>query len=110
MSESPGPASPSPKPERSALHQRLDRLVSRAQWTLLWERAWPRIWLPITILLVFLTASWLGLWVDASPLMRTSGMGLFTAAFILSLWPLTRLRLPGRTSALDRLDRDTGLP
>ncbi len=110
MSESPGPASPSPKPERSALHQRLDRLVSRAQWTLLWERAWPRIWLPITILLVFLSASWLGLWVDASPLMRTSGMGLFTAAFILSLWPLTRLRLPGRTSALDRLDRDTGLP
>jgi uncharacterized protein (TIGR02302 family) len=110
MSESPGPASPSPKPERSALHQRLDRLVGRAQWTLLWERAWPRLWFPLAILVVFLTASWLGLWVDAAPLMRTTGMGLFTAAFILSLWPLTRLRLPGRTSALDRLDRDTGLP
>ena len=27
----------------------------------------------------------------------------------LSLWPLLRLRWPSRTSALDRLDRDTGL-
>jgi uncharacterized protein (TIGR02302 family) len=110
MSEGPSPVSQPARTERSALHQRLDRLVDRARWTLWWERAWPRIWLPLTIVLVFLTVSWLGLWVSASPLMRTAGLALFVAAFVLSFFPVARLRWPGRPSALDRLDRDTGLP
>lgn len=105
MAESPG----SDGTGTEGLRRRLEGLVGRARWTLWWERAWPLLWVPITIVLVFLTASWLGLWLDASPVMRTLGLGLFTAAFVVSLWPLLRLKLPARPSALERLDRDAGL-
>jgi uncharacterized protein (TIGR02302 family) len=91
------------------LHRRLERLVDRARLILWWERAWPLLWLPIGIVLAFLTVSWLGVWLDAGSLARTLGLGLFTAAFVLSLWPLVRLRWPSRPKALDRLDRDAGL-
>ena len=98
-----------PTPGRSHPNQRFGRLVSHARWSLWWEEAWPRLWLPLAIVLAFFTLSWLGLWLDASPLWRTIGLGLFAAALLLSLWPLARLRLPSRTRALDRLDRETGL-
>jgi uncharacterized protein (TIGR02302 family) len=98
-----------PTPGRSPLNQRFGRLITHARWSLWWEEAWPRLWLPLAIVLLFLTLSWLGLWLDASPLWRTLGLGLFGIALLLSLWPLLRLRLPSRTRALDRLDRETGL-
>jgi uncharacterized protein (TIGR02302 family) len=83
--------------------------VAHARWSLWWEEAWPRLWLPLAIVLAFLTLSWLGLWLDMPVLWRTIGLSLFTATFLLSLWPLLRLRMPNRTRALDRLDRETGL-
>lgn len=101
---------PNPSPAQSTLSKRFGRLVNHARWSLWWEEAWPRIWLPLAIVLLFLTLSWFGLWLDATPFWRSIGLGLFTAAFLLSLWPLLRLRMPSRTRALDRLDRDTGLP
>jgi uncharacterized protein (TIGR02302 family) len=100
---------PNPTPGRSPLNQKFGRLVAHARWSLWWEEAWPRLWLPFAIVLLFFTLSWLGLWLDATPLWRTIGLGLFTVAFLLSLWPLLRLRMPTRTRALDRLDRETGL-
>ena len=100
---------PNPLPASDSLNTRFGRLVSRARWVLWWEQAWPRLWLPVAIVLVFLTLSWLGLWLDLSPVWRTTGLGLFTLALLLSLWPLLRLRLPSRIRALDRLDRESGL-
>ncbi len=100
---------PNPSPADTPLNRRFGRLVTHARWSLWWEEAWPRIWLPLSIILLFLTLSWFGLWLDAAPIWRTTGLALFAAAFILSLWPILRLRMPSRTSALDRLDRDTGL-
>ncbi|HEX2510260.1 MAG TPA: TIGR02302 family protein [Microvirga sp.] len=111
MTQGPGArvATPEQDERRDGLHRRFESLVGRARWTLWWEGAWPLLWVPIAIVLAFLTASWLGLWLDASPYGRIAGLGLFTAALALSLWPLVRLRLPGRPKALDRLDRDAGL-
>jgi uncharacterized protein (TIGR02302 family) len=113
MDDNPSPVSratpPEPDSPARSMHRRLETLVGRARWTLWWERAWPLAWVPLAIILVFLTVSWFGLWLDASPLTRTLGLALFTAAFFLSLWPLLRLRLPGRSPALDRIDRDAGL-
>ncbi|MET0528256.1 MAG: TIGR02302 family protein, partial [Microvirga sp.] len=100
---------PNPSPAQSNLSTRFGRLVTHARWSLWWEDAWPRLWLPFAIILLFLTLSWFGLWLDASPLWRGIGIALFAAAFLISLWPLIRLRMPSRTRALDRLDRDTGL-
>jgi uncharacterized protein (TIGR02302 family) len=100
---------PNPSPAQNNLSKRFGRLITHARWSLWWEDAWPRLWLPLAIILLFLTLSWFGLWLDASPLWRSIGIALFTAAFLISLWPLVRLRMPSRTRALNRLDRDTGL-
>ena len=87
---------------------RLDGLVGRARWTLWWERAWPLLWVPITIGLVFLTR------LLARALDRRfapggpSGSSCSPPRFLVSLWPIVRLRRPGRPSALDRLDHDAG--
>jgi uncharacterized protein (TIGR02302 family) len=100
---------PNPYTTQSPLDRRFSRLIGRARWSLWWERAWPRIWLPLAIVGLFLTLSWFGLWLDLSPFWRSAGLSAFVVAFLVSLWPLLRLRWPSRTSALDRLDRDTGL-
>ncbi|MCD6070514.1 MAG: hypothetical protein K0S42_1030, partial [Microvirga sp.] len=100
---------PNPTPGQSRLNQRFGRLVAHARWSLWWEEAWPRLWLPLAIVLAFLTLSWLGLWLDLPVLWRTIGLGLFAGALLLSLWPILSLRMPNRTRALDRLDRETGL-
>jgi len=100
---------PTPSPAQGNLNRRLGRLVTHARWSLWWEEAWPRLWIPLAIVLLFLTLSWFGLWLDAPPLWRGVGLALFAAALLLSLWPLARLRAPSRTHALDRLDRDSGL-
>jgi len=114
MAESPNPViRPNAEAEgRSGpdrVYSRLESLVGRTRLALWWEHAWPLAWLPLAIILAFLTSSWLGLWLEASPPMRAVGLALFAAALALSVWPLARLRVPGRASALDRLDRDAGL-
>jgi len=100
---------PNPLPASDSLNRRFGRLVSRARWVLWGEQAWPRLWVPAAIVFVFLTLSWLGLWLEAPLFWRRAGLLFFAAAFLISLWPLLRLRLPERGRALDRLDRDTGL-
>jgi uncharacterized protein (TIGR02302 family) len=82
-----------------------ERLISRSRLALLWERVWPALWLPLAVLLVFLTASWIGLWLQLGPTGRQIGVGAFALALIASLWPLARLAWPTRAEALRRLDR-----
>ena len=72
---------PGPSPAQGSLNRRFGRLISHAQWSLWWEEAWPRIWLPLTIILLFLTLSWFGLWLDTSPFWRSMGLALFAAAW-----------------------------
>ncbi|NIX78195.1 TIGR02302 family protein [Microvirga terricola] len=100
---------PQPKSTQTPLNRQFEQFVARAGRFLWWERAWPRIWLPLFVLSLFLTVSWLGLWLDLPPFWRIVGLGLFAAAALFSVWPLLRLRWPSRLNALDRLDRDTGL-
>ncbi|HKG85610.1 MAG TPA: TIGR02302 family protein [Beijerinckiaceae bacterium] len=120
MSDSPAPASglrpvaasragAPPRSWRRPWRERLDRLVGWARLILWWERAWPALWLPLLVLFLFLTLSWLGLWLDLAPLHRQIGVALFGLAALVSLWPLLRLRWPARVAALSRLDRDSGL-
>jgi uncharacterized protein (TIGR02302 family) len=110
MSERPDPASqPSSSSTRGALHERLERLVVRARATLWWERAWPVLWRGLAVGMAFLIVSWLGLWLDATPVARMIGLGVFALALLAALAPLVRLRRPARTAALTRLDRDAGL-
>ena len=85
---------------------RLDRLVARARAAGLWERAWPVLWRGLGVALAFLAVSWLGLWLDLSPLGRMVGLGLFALLFVAALLPALRLRPLSRREALARIDRE----
>lgn len=93
-------------PKPPAALSRLDRLVSQSQAAGLWERAWPLVWRALAVVLAFLAASWLGLWLDLSPFWRIAGLAAFALAFLAALVPLVRLSRPSRREALARLDRD----
>ncbi|GGC46293.1 TIGR02302 family protein [Chelatococcus reniformis] len=110
MSNVPQRAALRPPSEPRREQSRLDRLVERSRRALLWERAWPAIWLPLGVLCIFVTLAWLGVWIDLPPLARAVGCGLFGLAFLASLVPLLRLRLPSRRDALSRLDRSAASP
>ncbi len=92
--------------ETTAPRGRLDRLVSRSQAALLWEGAWPILWRGLGVGLAFLIASWLGLWLDLSPLWRRIGLAAFALALVAALFPLARLRRASRRTALARIDRE----
>ena len=85
---------------------RLKRLKRRASLTLVWEDLWPPVAFAGAVALLFLAASWFGLWFETPPLARAVALALFALALLAALAPLVLLRWPGRTRALDRLDRD----
>ncbi len=93
-------------PARSAMLTRLDRLVAGARAAGLWEGAWPVLWRGLMVVLAFLAASWLGLWLDLGPHWRMAGLVLFAGLFIGVLVPLLGLRRPSRRQALARIDRE----
>ena len=95
---------------RAAARDRLVRLARRAGLALLWERAWPPIAWAMTVVALFLAASWFGLWLDLPAGARIAGLALFGAALIGALYPLALLRPPRRAQALARLDRDSDAP
>ncbi|CAO4147307.1 TIGR02302 family protein [Methylorubrum aminovorans] len=91
---------------QGAARRRLDQLVARARAAGLWERAWPVLWRGLGVVLAFLAVSWLGLWLDLSPLWRIVGLGLFALLFVAALLPALRLRPLSRREALARIDRE----
>jgi uncharacterized protein (TIGR02302 family) len=96
----------------TAARTRLRRLSAAAGWVLAWERTWPPIAWALTIVLVFLSCSWFGLWFVAPPLGRAAGVLIFAAALAFVLAPLARSLIAARRDkdALARLDRDSGAP
>lgn len=99
-----GTAGPAPQqpPEGSRF---LDGLVRRAQAALLWERIWPPLAATGVVVLIFLTLSWFGAWVELPPLLRIAAVFLFGAGLFAALFPLLRLAMPERNAALARIDR-----
>ena len=92
MSDSLRPDAAVPVAGRLPALRRLDALVGRARLALWWERLWPALWGPLFVVLAFVAASWLGLWLDLDPVARMAGVGLFGLAVLVSLWPFVRLR------------------
>jgi uncharacterized protein (TIGR02302 family) len=88
----------------------LDKLAARATLALSWEAIWPIAVGLLAILGVFLTVSWLGLWIHLPKAARIAGLLIFALLAVAALYPLIRFRLPRRQTALARIDRDSGLP
>ncbi len=87
----------------------LDRTVHHARMALLWEQIWPPLAALLTLLGLFLSLSWLGLWIFLPPIGRGIGVALFALAALTALWRLVRVRLPDQAEALRRIDRNSGL-
>ena len=103
MTETPQPTQPQPK-------SRLDALAARAGLVLGWERLWPGLAAALTVGAVFLTVSFLGLWLELPRWGRIGGVLLFAAALVVLLAPMLRGGRSSRAERLARLDRDSGLP
>ena len=87
----------------------LDQLARRASLVMVWERAWPVLVALVVVVAVFLTVSWLGLWLELPGWARVAGLAGFGAALLYTLSGLLRLSPPSRAQALSRLDRDSGV-
>ena len=83
--------------------------VRRARITIFWERLWPGLATLTTALGLFLSLSWLGLWLWLPPLGRTIVLIAFAVVTVTAIVPLTFLRIPARHDGLRRLDRGSGV-
>ena len=63
----------------------------------------------LSVVGLFLVASWAGLWLALPFVARAIGIGLFVVLALAALFPLARFRWPTREEALSRLDRGTGI-
>ena len=85
---------------------RLAALASLARRVLLLERVWPPLVFALAVLILFLAASWAGVWQFAPRPFRIGGVVLFALAAGVALSPLMWLRRPATRDVLTRLDRD----
>ncbi len=87
----------------------LGTALRRAHWTILWERLWPALATLATAIGLFLTVSWLGLWLWLPPLGRAAAVVAFGLVALAAAVPFGLVRLPGAAESLRRLDRGSGL-
>ena len=88
---------------------RLGIALRRARWTIFWERLWPALARLVTVIGLFLTVSWLGLWLWLPPLARAAGLSAFAILALGAIVPFLSLRVPAAVDALRRLDRGSGV-
>jgi uncharacterized protein (TIGR02302 family) len=87
----------------------LAQALQRAKYAIAWERGWPHLARFLTVVGLFLTLSWAGLWLALPFVARVVGIGLFALLALGALYPLIRFRWPTREEGLGRLDRGTGV-
>ncbi|RTL78355.1 MAG: TIGR02302 family protein [Bradyrhizobiaceae bacterium] len=104
------PDSPqTPPSEEDVLLKAIARAVQHARLAIAWERLWPSLARVLTVVGLFLAASWAGVWMVAPFVLRVAGVAIFAIAGLAALVPLVRFRWPAREEALRRLDLDSGI-
>ena len=93
----------------SARQLQLAQAIQRARLALAWERGWPHLARLLTVIGLFLAASWAGLWVAFPFTVRVIAFAGFVLLALAALAPAIRFRWPTREDALRRLDRGTGI-
>lgn len=88
---------------------RLAQALRRAQFAIAWERFWPHLARFLSVVGLFLAASWAGLWLVLPFIARAFGVAVFMLGALAALFPLIKARWPSRADALARLDRGTGI-
>ncbi|SNT62115.1 TIGR02302 family protein [Tardiphaga sp. OK246] len=99
-----------PNADRQAAAQlQLAQALQRARVAIAWERGWPHLARLLSVVGLFLVASWAGLWLTLPFTARAIGLALFVIAALATLVPLLKFRWPSREEGLSRLDRGTGI-
>ncbi|MBB4303586.1 uncharacterized protein (TIGR02302 family) [Rhodobium orientis] len=93
----------------TGLQDRIASAVWRARATLFWEEAWPRLAHLLAVVALFLSVSWLGLWLVVPDWLRFALLGVFAGAAVFTLWRLAQLRWPDRAAGLSRVEHHSGL-
>jgi uncharacterized protein (TIGR02302 family) len=88
---------------------KLTQALERSTYAIAWERAWPGLARVLTVVGLFLVASWAGLWLVLPFVARAIGLVIFAGLAAAALFPLIRFRWPSREEALARLDRGSGI-
>lgn len=101
--------SPLPSEAPDVARLRLAQALRRAWWAIAWERLWPHLARLLTVIGLFLAASWAGAWLLLPFTGRLVGTGAFILLAVVSLLPMVRFRWPTRDDALRRLDHGTGI-
>src|SRR3982075_701621 len=104
----PDPSEPARSPD-AVSRLKLSQALQRAQYAIAWERSWPHLARFLTVVGLFLVASWAGLWLALPFVGRAIGLALFVLLALGALFPLLRFRWPSREQALSRLDRGSGI-
>jgi len=78
---SPDPTKSAREPDAVARLQ-LTQALQRAQYAIAWERAWPGFARVLSVVGLFLVASWAGLWLALPFLARAIGIGLFVGYLV----------------------------
>jgi uncharacterized protein (TIGR02302 family) len=103
----PDPSEPARSPD-AVSRLRLTHALQRAKYAIAWERSWPHLARLLTVIGLFLVASWTGLWLAVPFVVRVVGVGLFVLLALGALFPLVRFRWPSREEGLSRLDHGSG--
>lgn len=99
-----------PRDPESARQLQLAQALQRARLAVAWERGWPHLARLLTVVGLFLAASWAGLWIAFPFTIRIVAFAVFVLLALAALVPAIRFRWPSREDALRRLDRGTGIP
>jgi hypothetical protein len=68
--------------------------LRRARWTIFWERLWPALATLATAAGLFLTISWLGVWLWLPPLGRAAAVLAFAVIALAAAAPFVFVRVP----------------
>ena len=74
------------------------------------EQALPRLMVPLSVIAFYLSYSWFGLFRLSPDWLRLTVIAVFAVAFLVSLWPMRRLRWPTSEQADRFLEERNGLP
>ncbi|MBO6675956.1 MAG: TIGR02302 family protein [Rhizobiales bacterium] len=93
----------------SPLSKRITRATRRAMFFAFIERLWPRLVVAGSVLGIFLSLSWLGLWPVMPDIIRFALLGILAVAFLASLvWAGRTPRVP-REQGVARVEAASGL-
>lgn len=103
-----------PKKGAFATRPALARMVAVkrffARLVLILEQLLPRLLLPASVLAIFLSVAWFGIFRIAPDILRFLLLAIFIVGFAISLYPLRRLRWPSVREADHLLEERNGLP